>query len=236
MELQGSARSVPVSAAREGPSKPAVPQKNAYARLLQKHHSGRFRSYLHHIAQKLQLDESILNDSGSDTEPSLKRGLVREALSKNGVTVSSCSPIRTLQPWHPELVGCERPSETQEHGFSSRLVHSRDPSIAEGGEDAVEEGDDVSLNPRRGRAVLFSAGQVLVSKGMASRPGFSGQKLSSSEEKDIEELRSSKHSNVGCEYPTMLDFLSAGQFGMDLSARTPSQAHGELLTFLKRLK
>ncbi|KAL8188218.1 UNVERIFIED_CONTAM: hypothetical protein K2H54_063185 [Gekko kuhli] len=84
MEPQGMARGAPAHSPKDGPGKPVVPQKNAYARLVQKHHSGRFRSYLHHIAQKLQLEESALNDSGSEAEAALKSGLVREALSRNG--------------------------------------------------------------------------------------------------------------------------------------------------------
>ncbi|XP_077204215.1 DIS3-like exonuclease 2 isoform X1 [Paroedura picta] len=188
MEPQGIARGAPAPAPKDGSSKPTVPQKNAYARLVQKHHSGRFRSYLNHIAQKLQLDESFLNDSGSDTEVTLKSCLVRETLSKNGVLAPSCSPVRAPQP------GPENLSESRALSLPRR---KRDPGPGRGEEDEVVEGEELAPNWRGDAAVSSSAWQVRDSQGMSPRPDFSPHKTSGSEERDREEpWRSSREGHA----------------------------------------
>ncbi|XP_060098808.1 LOW QUALITY PROTEIN: DIS3-like exonuclease 2 [Heteronotia binoei] len=214
MEPQGIARGAPTHRPKDGPSKPAVPQKNAYARLVQKHHSGRFRSYLHHIAQKLQLEESCLNDLGSDPEAPLKSGLVREALSWNGVLAPGCSPVRAPQP------GPENPSESNEPGLARR---KRDPGPGRGVGDELVEEEELAPNWRGDAAVLSSARQVRGSQGMSPRPDFSPHKTSGFEERGRDESwRSSR------EGPAVTgraeSFASPGQFGADLPATNPRKA------------
>ncbi|XP_062987830.1 DIS3-like exonuclease 2 [Elgaria multicarinata webbii] len=231
MEPQGYVRGAPIHATKDGISKPTIPQKNAYARLVQKHHSGRFRSYLNHIAQKLQLEEtSALNDSSSDVELSLKRGLVREALSKNGVKALGGSPVKTLQPGQLELGRFERLHDSKEEGSVKRQHHQRDPSAGKSGDDeVVEEEDGISPNQHGDTAVFLRSKQVLPRLG-----GFQ-QKTSSSGERDREELWGGKGSS---DAPATLDradgCASAGHFSMDLptmNARkgglfSPTQVHG----------
>ncbi|RLW00714.1 hypothetical protein DV515_00008672, partial [Chloebia gouldiae] len=75
MDQLGHVRSAaPAQGAKEGLSKAAASQKNAYTRLVQKHHSGRFQSYLNHIAQKMQLEEGFSNDPSLDLDLPLRRG------------------------------------------------------------------------------------------------------------------------------------------------------------------
>ncbi|XP_053567888.1 DIS3-like exonuclease 2 [Bombina bombina] len=56
----------------EGTSWSGVTQKNAYARLVQQHHSGRFKYYLNYIAQKLQLEEQDLGDYNLDKDTDIQ--------------------------------------------------------------------------------------------------------------------------------------------------------------------
>lgn len=226
MDPQGIARTAPTFTPKDGPSKPAVPQKNAYARLVQKHHSGRFRSYLNHIAQKLQLDEGSLNDSGSDTEASVKSDLVREALWRNGLLAPGCSPSGALPP------GPENPSESKEPSLARR---KRDPGPGRGEEDEVVEEEDLAPNWRGDAAVSSSARQVWGSQGVSPRPDFSPHKTSGFEERDGEESRRSSregHAVVG----RAESFASMGRFGVDSPATnarkgcplSPGRTQGEL--------
>ncbi|XP_066477175.1 DIS3-like exonuclease 2 [Tiliqua scincoides] len=227
MEPQGSLHSAPTTIPKDGPCKSSIPQKNAYARLVQKHHSGRFRSYLNHIAQKLQLEESTLNDSGSDTEPSVKRDLVREALVKNGVKTPGGMPGRALQPGQLDLVGSEKLSENKEEGFAQRQQRQRDRSAGKGDESCVveEEGD---------AADLLSASRMLCSQqGLSLRPAIVQQKTSISGEREKEKMWRNKHGTCAL-LDRAYDSLSAGQSSLDLSTVTarkvchalPSQMHG----------
>ncbi|XP_061493521.1 LOW QUALITY PROTEIN: DIS3-like exonuclease 2 [Rhineura floridana] len=215
MEPQGCVRGAPGHAPKDGPCKPAIPQKNAYARLVQKHHSGRFRSYLNHIAQKLQLEEGTLNDSGSDAEPSLKRGLVREALSKNGVKGPGSSPVKTLQPGQLELGRSERLGENKEEGFAKRQHRQREACAGKGDdEDEFAEEDD----PHEDAAVFVRT--ELGSHGMLPKSAIFLPQTSSSGERGKEEFWRSKCS--GSDSPALLcragGSISAGQFNVDLSA------------------
>ncbi|KAJ6653652.1 hypothetical protein lerEdw1_008840 [Lerista edwardsae] len=239
MEPHGSVHCAPAHAPKDGPCKSSVPQKNAYARLVQKHHSGRFRSYLNHIAQKLQLEESALNDSGSDTEPSLKRGLVREALSKNGMKMPGS---RALQPGPLDLVGPEKPGEDQEEGCVQRWRqqqrrHQRDLSTSKGDESHVaEEEEEEEVSPHwhgDDTADLLSASPVLCGQRLSPRPASSQQKTSVSGEREKEELWRNKHGTWA-----LLDRADdCGQGGLDVSTASArkachgllSQTHGELL-------
>uniref|UniRef100_A0A6J0VBH9 DIS3-like exonuclease 2 n=2 Tax=Pogona vitticeps TaxID=103695 RepID=A0A6J0VBH9_9SAUR len=145
MEPQGCSRNAPIQAFKEAPSKPSLPQKNAYARLVQKHHSGRFRSYLNHIAQKLQLAENTLNHLGSEAEPSLKRSLVRENLLKNGMKAPGGLPGQALPPGQLEEGMFEPLSDGQEEGLPRKQRHQKDLSMGKGGSDneVAEEEDHI---------------------------------------------------------------------------------------------
>uniref|UniRef100_A0ACB8FBE0 Uncharacterized protein n=1 Tax=Sphaerodactylus townsendi TaxID=933632 RepID=A0ACB8FBE0_9SAUR len=206
MEPQGIARGAPAHASKDGPGKPAAPQKNAYARLVQKHHSGRFRSYLHHIAQKLQLEDSVLDDLGLESEAALKSGLVREALSRNGVQALGCSPVGAPGP--------ENSSEGKEPNLARKR---REPGSGNREPDEVVEGEDFAPNWRGDAAVPSSARQVRANRRMSPRPGFSPQKTSGFEERNREELWRS-----GREGPPVAgraeNFAPLGQFGTDLLA------------------
>ncbi|XP_063772613.1 DIS3-like exonuclease 2 isoform X2 [Pseudophryne corroboree] len=81
---------------KEGSSWIGVQQKNAYAKLVQQHHSGRFKFYLNYIAQKLQIEESSRGDVVCDRDPVFVGGC-QEGPGRNGMsaygnskTYSSC--------------------------------------------------------------------------------------------------------------------------------------------------
>lgn len=234
METQGILHGAPATAPKDGPCRSSVPQKNAYARLVQKHHSGRFRSYLNHIAQKLQLEESALNDSGSDTEPSLKRGLVREVLLKNGVKTPGGTSGKALQPSQLDLIGSEQLSENKEEGFVQRQQRQKDPRTGKEGKRYVAEEEEVPPHRPGDAADLLGTSQTLCSlQGLSPRPAIFPQKTSLSGELEKEESWRNKpgaHSLLD----RADDCLSAGQSSLDLSTATgrkachvlPSQTHG----------
>ncbi|XP_018121095.1 DIS3-like exonuclease 2 isoform X2 [Xenopus laevis] len=85
MDHVGHARTSHGQASKEGISWSGVQQKNAYARLVQQHHSGRFKFFLNYIAQKLQQEESAHGDDGLDRELEIT-GRFQELLGKNGST------------------------------------------------------------------------------------------------------------------------------------------------------
>ncbi|XP_053896277.1 DIS3-like exonuclease 2 isoform X2 [Malaclemys terrapin pileata] len=215
MDQLGYVKGASIQLTKDGLSKPALPQKNAYARLVQKHHSGRFRSYLNHIAQKIQLEESSLNDSNSDVEPSMKRGMMRDALARNGLTALSYSPIKTSQLEQPALVGFEKLNEEKSQVFANRRPHERDPSIGREGNLQVEE--DYSVKQHGPATDLLKVSDAL---GGRVTQGTSLQK-SGSEEKDEEEVWKNKHKKRN-KCPANLDradeYLTDEQFSMDLPA------------------
>ncbi|KAH1165734.1 DIS3-like exonuclease 2 isoform X1 [Mauremys mutica] len=201
---------------KDGLSKPVLPQKNAYARLVQKHHSGRFRSYLNHIAQKIQLEESSLNDSSLDVDPSVKRGMMRDALARNGLNAHSYSPIKTSQLEQPALVGFEKLNEDKSQVFANRWPHERDPSIGREGNLEVEE--DFYVKQHGPATDLLKVSDAL---GGRVTQGTSLQKSSGSEEKDEEEVWKHKHKKRN-KCPANRDradkYLTDEQFSMDLPA------------------
>ncbi|XP_037764043.1 DIS3-like exonuclease 2 isoform X4 [Chelonia mydas] len=221
MDQLGFVKGASSQITKDGLSKPALPQKNAYARLVQKHHSGRFRSYLNHIAQKIQLEESSLNDSNLDVEPSVKRGMMREALARNGLNAHSYSPIQTSQLEQPAFVGFEKLNEDKSQVFANRRPHERDPSIGrEGNREAEEDYYVKQPGPATDLLKVSDAlgGRVTLN---SLRQGTSLQKSSGSEEKDEEEVWKNKHKKRN-KCPANRDradeYLTAEQFSMDLPA------------------
>ncbi|XP_030432370.1 DIS3-like exonuclease 2 isoform X2 [Gopherus evgoodei] len=216
MDQLGYVKGASAQVTKDGLSKPALPQKNAYARLVQKHHSGRFRSYLNHIAQKIQLEESSLNDSSLAIEPSVKRGMMRDALARNGLNAHSYSPIKTSQLEQPALVGFEKLKEDKSQDFANRRPHERDPRIGREGNLEVEE--DFYVKQHEPATDLLKVSDAL---GARVTQGTSLQKSSGSEEKDEEEVWKHKHKKRN-KCPANLDrtdeYLTDEQFSMDLPA------------------
>ncbi|XP_043347730.1 DIS3-like exonuclease 2 isoform X1 [Dermochelys coriacea] len=221
MDQLGFVKGASSQITKDGLSKPVLPQKNAYARLVQKHHSGRFRSYLNHIAQKIQLEESSLNDSNSDVEPSVKRGMMREALARNGLNAHSYSPVQTSQLEQPTLVGFEKLNEDKSQVFVNRQPHERNPSIGQEGNREVEE--DCYIEQPGPATDLLKVSDALGGRVTLNslRQGTSLQKSSGSEEKDEEEVWKNKHKKRN-KCPANRDradeHLTAEQFSMDLPA------------------
>ncbi|XP_074860184.1 DIS3-like exonuclease 2 [Carettochelys insculpta] len=235
MDQLGYVKGASAQVTKDGSSKPALPQKNAYARLVQKHHSGRFRSYLNHVAQKIQLDELSLNDSSLDVESSVKRGMMREALERNGLNACSYSPVKTSQLEQPVLVGSEKLNEGKTQVFVNRQPQKRDPSIGREGDLELEE--DYYVKQPGAAVDLLKASDTLGRRVTSNslRPGISVLKFSGSEEKDEEEVRKNKQKKrLVC--PASVDRaderLTVGQFSMDLPApnarRTSHSSTGQI--------
>ncbi|XP_010221479.1 PREDICTED: DIS3-like exonuclease 2, partial [Tinamus guttatus] len=196
MDQPGYVRSASAQGTREGLSKAGAPQKNAYARLVQRHHSGRFRSYLNHIAQKMQLEESAPSDSGSDLDPSLKRGLGKDDVARNGLDVHSYSPVRTSHLEHPLPGGFEKLNEDKAQPARRRCHYKKDASVNPEGDLEVEE--DYCLNKHGAEADLLNMSDGLGGRASNSlRHGAALQKSSGSEERDEEDMWKKKHKKRG---------------------------------------
>ncbi|XP_026546823.1 uncharacterized protein LOC113428483 [Notechis scutatus] len=142
MEPHGCVHSPASYAGREAPSKP---HKNAYARLVQKHHSGRFRSYLNHIAQKLQLEENLLQDDlDPELEASPKRAPAREAPVKNGMKPATAPPVGSLQSIQPDLRSFEGLRNSKKGSLVNRQQqpHPGDPGVGKREEEEEEEEEE----------------------------------------------------------------------------------------------
>nr|XP_013797273.1 PREDICTED: DIS3-like exonuclease 2 [Apteryx mantelli mantelli] len=220
MDQLGYVRSASAKGTKEGLSKPALPQKNAYARLVQKHHSGRFRSYLNHIAQKMQLEENTPSDSSSDLEPSLKRGLVKDGVARNGLNVHSYSPVRTSRLEQPMSGGFEKLNEDKPQTTLSRCHHKKDANISPGGDLEVEE--DYYINQHGAAADLLNMSDALGGRVSNSlRHSTALQKSSGSEEKDEEDMWKKKHKKRGrcpASTDTAAGHLLTEQFSGDVLA------------------
>lgn len=191
MDPLGHARSAPAQGAKEGLSKPAVPQKNAYARLVQKHHSGRFRSYMNRVAQKMQLEESMSNEHSSDLEPPLRRGLVKENLARNGLNVRSYSPVRASHVEQPGGFENDKPQS-----LFNRCLHRKNASVNSEGDLEVEED---CYGHRHGAAADLLNRSDAVGGRVSTGPRHSAalQKSSGSDEKDEEDTWRRKHKKRG---------------------------------------
>lgn len=220
--------------AKEGLSKPAAPQKNAYARLVQKHHSGRFRSYLNHIAQKMQLEESSSNDPSSDLDPPLRRGLLKDNPARNGLNVHSYSPVRTsrLEQLMPGGFEIDKPQTAL-----NRCPLKKNAIIGPEGDLEVEE--DYCVHQRGAGTDLLNMSDApsgRVSNSLRHRAAL--QKSSGSDEKDEEDMWRRKYKKRG-RCPASTDaaagHLLTEQFSEDvlaINARknshlSPGQVQGE---------
>ncbi|XP_075058458.1 DIS3-like exonuclease 2 [Mixophyes fleayi] len=122
-------------ATKEGASWAGIQQKNAYAKLVQQHHSGRFKLYLNYIAQKLQLDESCPGDVVYDRD-NVCIGGFREGPGRNGVnaygnsnTQSSCAKT-----------SCSKFEKETDVGNNNRKGEVED-GMHRSGRDSTEDGD-----------------------------------------------------------------------------------------------
>nr|XP_009924361.1 PREDICTED: uncharacterized protein LOC104322729 [Haliaeetus albicilla] len=180
--------------AKEGSSKPAAPQKNAYARLVQKHHSGRFRSYLNHIAQKMQLEESTSNDPSSDLDPPLRRGLVKDNPARNGLNVHSYSPVRTSHLEQVNMLGGFENDKPQT--ALNRCRHKKNAIVSPEGDLEVEE--DYYVHQHGAAVDLLNTSDALGGRVLNSlRHHAALQKSSGSDEKDEEDMWRKKHKKRG---------------------------------------
>ncbi|XP_051855563.1 DIS3-like exonuclease 2 [Antechinus flavipes] len=176
------------SGMRASSSKLAGPQKNAYARLVQQHRSGRFRSYLNHVAQKMQLEEMGLSDTGSDVDVSLKKGMMREAVTRNGLNVPDPSPNKASLSENPDRVEAEEESLPGDGPEAFRKGPTWTGSEArQSGPGELEEAG--GPHPAEGSSDVESLGWALSSCSLAQspRPSPSGQRAGASHEKDVPE-------------------------------------------------
>ncbi|KAM6257972.1 DIS3-like exonuclease 2 [Porphyrio hochstetteri] len=216
MDQLGYSRS-PTSAqgAREGSSKPAAPQKNAYANLVQKHHSGRFRSYLNYIAQKMQLEDGTYNDLSLDLDPPLRRGLAKDNAARNGLNVRSYSPVRASYLDQPVPGGFEK---DKPQTSLNRCSHKKNAIASPEGVLEVEE----DVHQRGAAADLLNMSDALggrVSNSLRYRAAL--QKSSGSDEKDEEDTWRKKHKKQGrcpANTDTAAGHLLTEQFSEDVLA------------------
>ncbi|XP_054690781.1 DIS3-like exonuclease 2 isoform X2 [Grus americana] len=218
MDQLGYARSTTsAQGAKEGLSKPATPQKNAYASLVQKHHSGRFRSYLNHIAQKMHLEDSIYNDPSSDLDPPLRRGLGKDNPARNGLNVHSYSPVRASHLEQPMPGGFEN---DKPQASLSRCPHKKNTIVSPEGDLEMEE--DYYVHQRGAAADLLNMNDALSGRVLNSlRYRAALQKSSGSDEKDEEDTWRKKHkkqSRCPANTDTAAGHLLTEQFSEDVVA------------------
>ncbi|XP_043819915.1 DIS3-like exonuclease 2 isoform X2 [Dromiciops gliroides] len=174
------------SGVRESANKLAVPQKNAYARLVQQHRSGRFRSYLNHVAQKMQLEEMGVTDAGSDADLPLKGGMVREAVTKNGMNMRGASPNKASLLENPERMGVEMLPNDGPEAFRKAPALAC-PEAHQLGAGELEEA--CGPHPGEGNSEMEGLSRALSSCRLtrSPRPGHALQKAGTSQEKDVPE-------------------------------------------------
>ncbi|XP_061308245.1 DIS3-like exonuclease 2 isoform X3 [Pezoporus flaviventris] len=214
MDQLGNVRNTATAqGAKEGLNKPAAPQKNAYTRLVQKHHSGRFRSYLNQISQTMQLED----DPSSDLDPPLRRGLEGDNPVRNGLNVHSYSPVRTshLEQSMPGGFEDDKLQITQ-----NRCPHERNAFVSLEGDSEVE--DDYCIYQHGAASDLLNMSDDLGGRVSNSlRHCAALLKSSESDEKDEEDMWRKKHKKRG-RYPACTDtaagHLLTEQFSEDVLA------------------
>ncbi|KAF4796063.1 hypothetical protein TURU_086912 [Turdus rufiventris] len=207
----GSAQS-----AKEGLSRAAAPQKNAYTKLVQKHHSGRFQSYLNHIAQKMQLEEGFCNDPSLDLDLPLRRGLVKDNPARNGINMHSYSPVRTSHLEQP-LPGFEN---DKPQSALNRYPLKKTAIVSPEGDLEVEE--DCYGYQHGAASGLLNVSDALGGRASNSlRHRGALQKSSGSDEREEEDMWRKKHKKRGrcpASTDTAAGHLLTEQFGEDVLA------------------
>ncbi|OWK58021.1 DIS3-like exonuclease 2 [Lonchura striata] len=233
MDQLGHVRSAAsAQGAKEGLSKAAASQKNAYTRLVQKHHSGRFQSYLNHIAQKMQLEEGFSNDPSLDLDLPLRRGLVKDNPVRNGINMHSYSPVRTSHLEQP-LPGFEN---DKPQSALNRYSLKKNAIASPEGDLELEE--DYYVYQCGAASGLLNVSDSLGGRASNSlRHRGALQKSSGSDEREEEDTWRKKHKKRG-RYPANIDtaagHLLTEQFGEDVLAMnarknshlSPGQAQG----------
>uniref|UniRef100_A0A6I8NEB1 DIS3-like exonuclease 2 n=1 Tax=Ornithorhynchus anatinus TaxID=9258 RepID=A0A6I8NEB1_ORNAN len=220
MDPGGHVRGPPAHGVRESPGKPASTTKNAYTRLVQQHHSVRFRSYLNYVAQKLQLEA----EAGADTDSARKRGPTQEASFRNGLTVHGYSPGRAALAGIPECPGVQR---RLEDGFETfRRPRASTPAeqsrrdLGAGREGNARSGEDCRPRPRhvfprdspKAIEVLGNRGPGRNPRPFGAPPRFPGP-----EERDEAETgrNRARRNRAGANPGRADDFRAAEQLGTD---------------------
>uniref|UniRef100_A0A4X2LVN2 DIS3 like 3'-5' exoribonuclease 2 n=1 Tax=Vombatus ursinus TaxID=29139 RepID=A0A4X2LVN2_VOMUR len=186
MDHLGSVR----SGTRDRTDKLAVPQKNAYARLVQQHRGGRFRSYLNYVAQKLQLEEMGLTDAGSDADLPLRKGMMREIVMRNGLNTRGPSE-------NPERLGTETlPDDAPETFRKAPALPC--PEAHQLGAGELEEACGAQLG--EGGSQVESLNRGLSSWRLARSPklGHAIHRAGASREKDMPEAGHNKPQKSKC--------------------------------------
>ncbi|ETE58288.1 Histone-lysine N-methyltransferase, H3 lysine-79 specific, partial [Ophiophagus hannah] len=191
-----------------------------------KHHSGRFRSYLNHIAQKLQLEENLLQDDlDPELEASPKRALAREAPVKNGMKPARAPPAGSLQSIQPDLRSFEGLRNSKEDSLVKRQQqpHPGDPGVGKREEEEEEEKkeadaeEEVPSTRPGGPFGFLKTRPVPGGQEALSRLVVPQQKASTSGERNKEELWRNKGSGSPS---TPVDgtgvFPPAGQLSVEL--------------------
>lgn len=229
MDQLGQVRSA--GCAREGLGR--APQKNAYARLLQRHRSGRFQSYLNYIAHKMQLEEGFPSDPSLELELPLRRGLGKEHPVRNGISMHSYSPVRTSHLEQP-LPGFEN---DKPHSALNRCPLKKNAMVSPEGDLDLEE--DYCVYQRGAASGLLNVGDSPGGRASNSlRHRGALQKSSGSDEREEEDTWRKKHKKRG-RCPASADgaagHLLTEQFGEDVLAMnarknshlSPGQVQGE---------
>ncbi|XP_038606279.1 DIS3-like exonuclease 2 isoform X2 [Tachyglossus aculeatus] len=220
MDPGGHVRGPPAHGVRESPGKPAAPKKNAYNRLVQQHHSVRFRSYLNYVAQKLQLEEAGPAEARAD--PSRKRGPTQEASVRNGLPAHGYSPARAALAGIPASPGAQRRledgSETLRRPHAS--THAEQPRRDPGREGNARSGEGCRPRPRpafpgdsaRGTEGLGNRGPARTPRPFGAPPRFLGP-----EERDEAEAgrNRARRNRAGANLGRADDFRAAEQLGAE---------------------
>lgn len=91
-------------------------QKNAYARLVQQHHSGRFKLYLNYIAQKLQ--EECVHGDPVHAKDSAFVAAVKDGQGRNGLSSQSSIPEKGSEPANANH---DRMAAVQKHQYGKDI-------------------------------------------------------------------------------------------------------------------
>ncbi|XP_053316873.1 DIS3-like exonuclease 2 isoform X2 [Spea bombifrons] len=134
MDHIGYARSTYAQPVKDGASWSGPQQKNAYARLVQQHHSSRFKFYLDYVAQKLHLDDADPEDITLDSAcmDDLKAGQGNNAANNRSTPKKIC-----------ENPGVSKVDRMCEHGGTIEKADSQPGKYQPGGECSTIQGGEL---------------------------------------------------------------------------------------------
>ncbi|XP_030044374.1 DIS3-like exonuclease 2 [Microcaecilia unicolor] len=203
---------------RDGQSKLMPPQKNAYARLVQQHHSPRFKNFLNHIAEIMHLDEGSVEDPGLESGYAL-RGSMKEDLERSELYAPGFSPKKAAQPEKPAFLGAEK---RKEHSDVIRKIPAlsnnhqqkrRDLGINQAGNFDLEE--ESVMSKKHGLIIVADASGGRVVFNCTKKESDFQKPFGSSERNEQECMKfKQKKKNVGVCNLEKDEFLS-GKFTKD---------------------